>query len=412
MRFGLIGGKLGHSFSKEIHECMGLDYSLIELKDKDAVAEFCTHCDLQGFNVTIPYKETVMPYLHCIDEGAKAIGAVNTVAIRQGKMYGYNTDIIGIKYAIESAGIVIKDSVVMILGGSGGTALTAKYLAEQGGASRIIVVSRNGDYNYENCYNEQDTNVIINCTPVGMYPNVASSPVELKRFAKLQGVFDAVYNPLTTRLIAEARQLNLKCANGLSMLVSQAKFARDHFCGDKIDDNVISQIIKKLEKARDNIVLIGMPSSGKSSVGAMLATSLGKQFIDTDLLIEKREKCTIPEIFANHGEAYFRDIEAQVIAEVSKQFNCIISTGGGAILREENRLNLRQNGFVVHLKRDIDKLITEGRPLSKDKDAIVALWQARKDIYCKTGDCTVENNDILEKVVKGVMELYGKYSRY
>ncbi len=412
MRFGLIGGKLGHSFSKEIHEHMGLNYRLIELENERAVGEFCNNCDLQGFNVTIPYKETVMPYLHYIDAGAEAIGAVNTVAIRGGKMYGYNTDIIGIKYAIERAGIIIKNSVVMILGGNGGTALTAKYLAEQGGASKIIVVSRSGQYNYDNCYLQQDTNVIINCTPVGMYPNTAKSPIDLARFTKLQGVFDAVYNPLTTRLIAQARELNLCSANGLSMLVAQAKFARDHFCGNVIEDSIISEIISKLEKERDNIVLIGMPSSGKSSVGKALAKKLGKKFVDTDALIEQKAQCTIPEIFATKGEAYFRDLEAEVVEEASKQLNSIISTGGGAILREANRLNLKQNGFVALLIRDIDKLSTHGRPLSKDKKTLEKLWAERQDIYCSMCDCTITNNTDFESAVKEIVIEYGKYTRY
>ncbi len=412
MEFALIGRKLGHSFSKEIHQHMGLDYELVELKDAEAVGEFCTHCTLKGFNVTIPYKETVMPYLDYIDEGALAIGAVNTVAIRGGKKYGYNTDIIGIDFAMRTAGIVLKDAVVMILGGSGGTALTAKYLAEQKGASKVIVVSRSGEVNYSNCYDIIDTNVIINCTPVGMYPNVDNSPIDLKKFSALQGVFDAVYNPLTTRLIAEAKAMGLSAANGLSMLVSQAKFARDHFCGDVIKDDIIAEIIAKLEKERDNIVLIGMPSCGKSSVGAELAEKLGKRFVDTDALIAERAGCTIPEIFSTHGEAYFRDIESTIIAEVSAEFNCIISTGGGAILREFNRKHLRQNGFVVHLTRGIEKLSTAGRPLSKNAEAIKKLWAQRKDIYRETCDCIVNNNGELNDTVWDVITAYGAHTRY
>lgn len=404
-KYCIIGKKLGHTLSPQIHGEFGLHYCVRELADKKALEAFLKSHEFSGFNITIPYKQTVIPYLYKVDGLAKEIGAVNTVVDIDGKLYGYNTDILGLKYALNKAGIKLKNKNVMILG-SGGASKTAQYLCKSEGANEIMVVSRKGEINYENCYTYTDTEVIINTTPVGMYPDNYSKPLNLEKFRNLEGVYDLIYNPLTTVLVQEAKAKGIKTDNGLSMLVAQAKYARDIFSNDTLDDGIISEITKNLTKNLKNIVLIGMPSSGKTCIGREVAKILDREFIDTDEEIEKKVNMSIPEIFDKYGEDAFRKLEKEVVAEVSKEFNKVIATGGGAVLSEQNRIALHGNGTVFLIERDLKCLSLAGRPLSKDYETLCKMWEYRSPVYRSTADYTLYNSDSIESAVQGIVKIF------
>ena len=405
----LIGKKLGHSFSKIIHEKMGYEYDLVELKEEE-VKDFVLSRKYKGFNVTIPYKKTVMPYLDFIDEEAKAIGSVNTIIEKDGKLCGYNTDIYGMEYAFKYASIEIKDKKVIILG-SGGTFETANYLAHKWGAKEVVRISRSGEDNYENISKHYDANIVINTTPVGMYPNNQDCLIDLKNFKNLEGFFDAIYNPLNTNMLLAAQEIlkGTRCSNGLRMLVAQAKKARDLYFNTKMDDNIIEKILEGINMSKINIVLMGMPGSGKSSVGNALARKMGRPFIDTDEVIIEREGLHTSKIIEQKGEAYFRDRETEVVMEVAKLQGYVIATGGGVVLREENMKALKQNGIVVFLDRNILNLSKDGRPLSQGKDALQKLYKERIDLYTKYADITADSNIPVEGVADSIVsDLWGK----
>lgn len=407
--YGLIGKKLGHSFSKIIHEQMGYGYDLVELREEE-VKDFVLSRKYKGFNVTIPYKKTVMPYLDFIDEEAKAIGSVNTIIEKDGKLCGYNTDIYGMEYAFKYANIDIKDKKVIILG-SGGTYETANYLAHKWGAKEVVRISRSGEDNYENISKHYDANIVINTTPVGMYPNNQDCLIDLKNFKNLEGFFDAIYNPLNTNMLLDAKQIlgNTRCSNGLRMLVAQAKKARDLYFNTKMDDNIIEKILEGINMSKINIVLMGMPGSGKSTVGNALARKLGRPFIDTDEVIIEREGLHTSKIIEQKGEPYFRDRETEVVMEVSKLQGYVIATGGGVVLREENMKALKQNGIVVFLDRNILNLSKDGRPLSQGEDALQKLYKERIDLYTKYADITADSNIPVEGVADSIVsDLWGK----
>jgi len=407
--YGLIGKKLGHSFSKIIHEQMGYGYDLVELREEE-VKDFVLSRKYKGFNVTIPYKKTVMPYLDFIDEEAKAIGSVNTIIEKDGKLCGYNTDIYGMEYAFKYANIDIKDKKVIILG-SGGTYETANYLAHKWGAREIVRISRTGEDNYENISKHYDANIVINTTPVGMYPNNQDCLIDLKNFKNLEGFFDAIYNPLNTNMLLDAKQIleGTRCSNGLRMLVAQAKKARDLYFNTKMDDNIIEKILEGINMSKINIVLMGMPGSGKSTVGNALARKLGRPFIDTDEVIIEREGLHTSKIIEQKGESYFRDRETEVVMEVSKLQGYVIATGGGVVLREENMKALKQNGIVVFLDRNILNLSKDGRPLSQGEDALQKLYKERIDLYTKYADITADSNIPVEGVADSIVsDLWGK----
>ena len=393
MDYGLIGEKLGHSYSKLIHEKFGFyTYELKEIP-RDELDAFMRAKDFKGINVTIPYKQDVIKYLDYIDDKARAIGAVNTVVNKDGKLYGYNTDYFGLKTLLDSNEFDLKNKKVLILG-TGGTSKTAYAVCEDSGASFLCKVSRSakdGALSYEDVYEKHsDASYIVNTTPAGMYPNLDGMPIDLKRFTNLEGVADVIYNPLRTRLIEEAEELEIKNCSGLRMLVYQAVAACEFFIGKKPNDNVSESIISQLVKENENIVLTGMPGSGKSTIGQLISKELNKEFIDTDALIVKREKREISDIFAKDGEAYFRDVEAEVIKEVSLKKNCIISTGGGAILRDENVRNLAANGKIYFLDRKPEDLIpTDDRPLANEKSKIMKLYEDRLPIYQSTCDVII-----------------------
>ncbi len=408
MEYGLIGERLGHSYSKLIHEKFGFyGYELKEIP-KDGLDAFMKAKDFKGINVTIPYKQDVIPYLDFIDDKAKAIGAVNTVVNRDGKLYGYNTDYFGLKNLLDTNGFDLKNKKVLILG-TGGTSKTAYAVCEDSGASFLCKGSRSakdGAITYEEAYEKHsDAAYIINTTPAGMYPNLEGKAVELNSFKNLEGVADVIYNPLRTRLIEDAEELGINCCSGLRMLVYQAVAACEFFIGKKPEDAVSEAIIRELTKDIENVVLTGMPGSGKSTIGRLLSKKLGKEFVDTDALIVEKEKREISDIFAKDGEAYFRKVESEVVKEVSLMKNCSISTGGGAILNKENVKNLAGNGKIFFLDRKPDDLVpTDDRPLANEKSKIMKLYEERLPIYQATCDETIHVEAGIEETVNAVLE--------
>lgn len=413
MNYGLIGEKLGHSFSAEIHGALG-DYGY-ELKEipRDELDAFMKSAPFKGINVTIPYKETVMPYLAHIDEGAAAIGAVNTVVNRGGRLYGYNTDFVGMKALLCRIGIAPKGKKTLILG-TGGTAKTATAVVKALGGTVVYKVSRSGAdgaLTYEEAYvSHSDASYIINTTPVGMYPKIDGCPVDLDRFSRLEGVADAVYNPLRTVLVQSAKERGIAAEGGLFMLVAQAVAASEYFLDTVYDAAVTDKIYKRLLKNKENIVLIGMPSSGKSTVAGLLAERLDKTPVDTDTVVEETAGKTIPDIFEAEGEAAFRDMESNAVKAVSRDGGRIIATGGGAVLRAENVRALKQNGRLYFLDRPLPLLLpTDGRPLSRDADALKKRYNERYGIYTACADCRVENSGTAEMAADMIIkEFFGE----
>lgn len=409
MEYGLIGEKLGHSFSPDIHNSFcNYKYELCPLK-KEELESFLVKKNFKGLNVTIPYKQNVIPYCNFLSDEAKEIGAVNTIVNKDGKLYGYNTDIYGFIFMASLCGVSFQNKKVLILG-SGGTSLMAKYAANKLGASNIFIVSRNGSINYSNVYNFSDAEIIINTTPVGMYPNNGGRVIDLNKFPKCSGVLDVVFNPLSTYLIQEAKQLGIPCSGGLPMLVAQAKRAAELFTDNDISDSKTTQVISKMKKKFSNVVLIGMPGSGKTTAGSVVAEKLGFRFVDTDHVVENQKGCKISEIFAAEGETSFRSLEKDAVADAGKQCSCVIATGGGVVLNPENMFALRQNGIVFFLERDLTKLAREGRPLSKDDKHIEELYKIRLPLYKKYADKIIDDDTIeivQDKIVEGFNEIIG-----
>ena len=393
-QYGCIGKKLTHSFSKEIHAKLAdYPYDLIELTE-DEIAPFFEKKNFSAVNVTIPYKQTVIPYLDTISEVARRIGAVNTVVNKDGKLYGYNTDYYGMKALIERVGIDLQGKKVLILG-TGGTSKTARVLAADLGADRILTVSRRKTQEhitYEEAVSAHtDADVIINTTPSGMYPDCESKPIDIAPFTKLSGVIDVVYNPLRTNLIQDAKQRGIKAEGGLYMLVMQAVVAVERFLDITIDKAVADRVFASIYGAKENIVLTGMPGSGKSTVGKLLNIA-DFALLDTDAEIERRCGCSIKAYIHKNGEACFRDLEAEVIRDAASQGGRIISTGGGAVLREENIRNLKRNGRIFFLNAEISRLqATDSRPLSDTREKLERLYTERMPVYTKTADVIVPN---------------------
>jgi len=393
MTYGCIGEHLSHSFSKEIHNKIESYEYIIREVPRDELDAFMTAREFTAINVTIPYKQDVIPYLFAISDMAKAIGAVNTIVNRDGKLYGYNTDFFGMRACITGAGISLAGKKVLILG-TGGTSRTAQAVAQAMDAGEVIVVSRtekNGVITYEQaCREHGDAGVILNTTPVGMYPNPGTAPIDINYFPSLSGVFDAIYNPLSSRLIMDAQKKGIPAVGGLYMLVAQAVFAAEKFTGKTYADTVIEETYREIFSSKQNIVLTGMPASGKTTVGKVLAKKTGRAFVDTDAEIVKKYGMEIPEIFEKYGEAGFRDRESAVIAEVGKNSALVLATGGGAVLRDENMDNLRQNGRIYFLDRPLDKLLpTPDRPTANSADAIRKRYAERYDRYCSTADVII-----------------------
>lgn len=394
MEYGLIGERLGHSFSPELHaRLFGYKYELCELK-KDELDAFMKKKDFKAINVTIPYKEAVIPYLDEISERAKKTGAVNTVINRNGRLYGDNTDFLGLLALINRVCPDMKGKKVLVLG-TGGTSKTARAVCEHLGASLIYTVSRsrkNDCITYEEAKNlHNDAEVVINTTPVGMFPNAGVTPIELSDFPSLICVVDAIYNPLRTELVLSARKRGIPVVGGLYMLVCQGAFAGEEFTGERLEDGKADEVFKSLFKEKENIVLVGMPSSGKSTVGKILSAETGKIFIDTDEEIVKRTGKEISDIFKENGEAYFRSLESEIIKDLSLKEGAVIATGGGAILNERNIELLRENGRVYFLDRPLDLLITTSdRPLSSNRSDLKKRYNERYSLYCARCDKRID----------------------
>lgn len=406
-KYGCIGKKLTHSFSKEIHgKLADYHYELIELTEEE-ITPFFEKKEFAAINVTIPYKQTVIPFLDCISDIASKIGAVNTIVNKDGKLYGYNTDYYGMKALIEKIGVSLSGKKVLILG-TGGTSKTARVLATDLGAAKILNVSRRKSdecVTYEEVLETHlDANVIINTTPSGMYPECQTKPIDIARFTQLEGVVDAVYNPLCTNLILDAKEKNIKAEGGLYMLVMQAVVAVEKFLDTKIETEVADRVFADILSAKENIVLTGMPGSGKSTVGKLIDVE-GFKFVDTDAEIEKRCGCTIKELIDTKGEKYFRDLESEVIRDVSLEGGKIISTGGGAILRPENVRYLKRNGKLYFIDADINRLReTSNRPLSDTYEKLKKLYDERIDIYNKTADVIVPDMETAKKEAEYIMQ--------
>lgn len=411
MEYGCIGRKLGHSFSKIIHnELCDYTYELKELEPKE-LKSFFTQKDFKAINVTIPYKTDVIPYLDEISQVARDIGAVNTIVNRGGRLFGYNTDFYGMRALIHRAGINPHGKKCAVLG-TGGTSKTATALLKSMGAKQILTVSRSekdGVITYDTFKeNHSDTEVIINTTPCGMFPDIDSVAIDLDGFTKLEGVIDAVYNPLRSKLISQALDQGLKAEGGLYMLVAQAVFAAEHFIDREFDKKEIDRVFNKLFLQKQNIVLIGMPGCGKSTLGKYLAEYYNTELIDSDNEIVKLAG-PIPEIFAKQGEDAFRDIESQVIRGLSAKNGLVIATGGGVIKREQNIKYLKQNGCVIFIDRPFDALQTgHGRPLSPDVDKLKALYDERMPIYNAVCDIKVNADGTIKENVQRIIEKYNE----
>ena len=417
MKYGLIGEHLGHSFSKqiqtriaEIENVKDYDYQLVEL-DKEEFKEFMEKKDFKGINVTIPYKKDVIPYLDEMDESAKAIGAVNTIINVDGKLKGYNTDFGGFLYMVKAHNVHMEGKKVLIIG-NGGACAAVKAVCKHENAKDIVIVSRSanrGAISYNEMYTSHlDADIVVNTSPVGMFPNIVNAPIDVSWFHKLECVLDVVYNPILTRLCFEAQEADIKRVIGLEMLIAQAKYTFEIFENISFDDSIIDEIKKEMLKDRCNIVLIGMPSAGKTTIGKMLEEKLGKEFFDLDDMIIAKAGKSIPEIFQESGEAGFRAIETEVAIEASKMNNKIIATGGGVVKHKVNMDFLRLNGITIFIDRDIDKLISSdpNRPLSSSKQALQQMYKERYPLYQKYATYVAVNNANIDETVDDIVNTY------
>ena len=402
MKCGLLGRKLGHSYSPQIHSFLGdYLYTLFE-KEPEEIEDFLKNGDFTGINVTIPYKKDVIPYLDALSPTAVKMGAVNTIVRRSdGTLFGHNTDYFGFASMVERSGLDVKGKKVLVLG-SGGASNTVVAVLKELGAT-VIIVSRSGENNYANLHLHADAAVIVNTTPVGMYPNTGISPVSLELFPKLEGVLDVVYNPARTQLLLDAEKRGLPCENGLWMLVAQAKEAAEYFTGSPISDSSIAAIHRRLSAQMQNIVLIGMPGCGKSTIASLLSGKLHRKVVDADAEIIRLAGKTIPEIFAQDGEEVFRGWETKALEALGKQSGLIIATGGGCVTKDRNYPLLHQNGQLFWLKRSLDILPTDGRPLSQSNN-LTDMYTVRKPLYERFADCTVDNNASPEQTVAAIID--------
>lgn len=409
MEYGLIGEKLSHSFSKTVHkELFDYNYELKEIAPQN-LDSFMKKADFKAINVTIPYKQSVISYLDEIDETAKKTGAVNTVVNKNGKLFGYNTDYFGLRDLIVNAGISLSAKKVLILG-SGGTSLTAKTVAEDMGAKELYRVSRTGKgglITYEEVLKSHiDADIIINTTPCGMYPNTSEMPIDIDKFTNISGVVDAVYNPINSLLVVKAKEKGIKATGGLYMLIAQAVYAAEKFTESAVPNDTVKKIYNKIFNQKCNLVLIGMPGCGKTTIGKILAKKMSKSFIDCDEEIIKITGKTIPKIFEEYGEAYFRDLESKVISEKSKLQSCVIATGGGAVLREKNIEMLKQNGRVIFLDRPLEKLtVTDDRPLSANRELLQKRYNERYEVYLSAADDRIFSAGEIEETLSKAEEV-------
>ena len=403
MRCGLLGKKLGHSYSPQIHSYLAdYAYDLLE-KMPEELEVLLKQGDFAGLNVTMPYKKAVIPYLDELSERAAELGAVNTIVCRKdGTLIGHNTDYFGFQSMLDRSGLQVGDKKVLVLGNGGASATAVAVLKKQN--ANVVVISRNGNNNYSNLQMHSDAAVIVNTTPVGMYPNVGVVPVDLSLFPQLEGVLDVVYNPARTQLILDAENRGLITENGLWMLVAQAKESAEWFTGAMISHNKIAEIHRILRKQMENVVLVGMPGCGKSTIGKLLAQHMNKRFVDADEEIEIQAKMSIPEIFAVSGEAGFRKWETKILSELGKESGLVIATGGGCITGKQNYPILHQNGRIIWIRRDISKLPIDGRPLSQANN-LEEMYRIRKPLYEAFADLAIDNNGSCEQTVAQILKM-------
>ena len=400
-KYGLLGEKLGHSFSPQIHrQLFGYPYELKEVPP-EKLEEFLNTTDLAGFNVTIPYKQAVMPFCFEISPRAAAIGSVNTM-VRQpdGSWFGDNTDYFGFVYTVRKSGVDPAGKKALVLGSGGASKTVCAALKDLGAG--VTVISRYGPDNYENLNRHADAAIIVNTTPLGMYPNNGTAPVDLTRFPKAELVLDLIYNPARTALLLQAEKLGIPAFGGLSMLVAQAKKAGEIFTGEDPGDEVMEPVLKSIAGQTLNLVLIGMPGCGKSTIGQILAKRTGRTFTDLDEEIEKKAGVPIPVIFTSKGETYFRQLETAVLAEISKESGRVIATGGGIVTRPENRNLLRQNSRLIFLERELDRLPVDGRPVSQSR-RLEDLLAQRLPAYESWNDLKIDNNGDPEETIRQIL---------
>ena len=402
LRCGLLGETLGHSYSPMIHHELGeYDYRLFEVSKEDLDAFLCSD-RWDGLNVTIPYKKAVVPYCVELSEAAAKLQSVNTLVRRpDGTLYGDNTDLFGFLYMVRSSGIDPAGKKALVLG-SGGASVTVKAALEQLGAD-VTVISRSGPDDYDHLDRHADAQIIANTTPVGMYPHNGAAAVDLRRFSRCEGVLDIVYNPARTALLLQAEELGIPHAGGLSMLVAQAKRSSEQFTGTAIGDEALARVERAVNQRLRNIILIGMPGSGKSTVAAALGAELGREVLEADDLIAQRTGMSIPDIFARYGEARFRELETEVLADCGKRSGIILSTGGGCVTRPENYPLLHQNGTIFCLTRPLSLLPTEGRPISQSTD-LARLYEQRKPLYEQFADVVISNDGPLADTLNTIKE--------
>ena len=402
MEFGLLGEHLGHSFSPAIHRQLGgYDYQLVELSP-DQVGPFLQKGNFRGLNVTIPYKKTVMAYCRELSPAAERIGSVNTIVRRpDGTLYGDNTDYDGFRYLLQSAWAQVRGKKVLVLG-SGGASLTVRAVLADLEAGSVVTISRSGPDHYGNLERHRDAEFLINTTPVGMYPNTGIAPVDLDQFPRCTGVFDLIYNPAKTQLLLEGERRGLLWSNGLGMLVAQAKAAAERFLNRPLPEDQVAEITTSMEKQTRNLLLIGMPGCGKTTVGRELARRLQRPLEDLDQRIVESSGHSIPELFAREGEEGFRAWEHRVLCETAKESGRVIACGGGIVTRRENWDPMRQNSTVLYLRRDLDLLPTSGRPMSQ-ANPVETLYRQRAPLYERLADLTVDNRRTPEETAQEII---------
>ncbi len=402
---GLLGEKLSHSYSPKIHARFGTyAYSLFEVAPC-ALSSFLQTADFDGLNVTIPYKKAVVPHLDEVSPTAARLGSVNTIVRREdGTLWGHNTDYFGFSYMLKRIGVSVKGKKALVFG-SGGASVTVCAVLSDAGAREVRVISRRGEDNYENLARHYDAEVLVNTTPLGMYPHTGEAPVRLAPFTNCALVLDVIYNPSKTALLLEAEKLGIPHLGGLSMLVAQGAESAEYFGGAPLAEGILEETIRALETTQKNLILIGMPGSGKTTVGQQLALKMGRKFIDADDAVRERAGMSIPEIFAQFGEEEFRKRETEVLAQLGKESGLVIATGGGAVTREENYPLLHQNGVILYLRRALALLPTDGRPLSQKGD-LRELYARRAPLYARFADAEVENEGTLLEVTERVIKAY------
>lgn len=411
MRCGLLGRKLGHSFSPQIHSMLAdYSYDLFEVEPEN-LAAFMNGNSFDAINVTIPYKKDVMPFCTELTDTAREIGSVNTIVKRaDGTLLGDNTDAAGFTAMLNKLNVSPAGKKCLVLG-SGGASLTAVYVLTKLGASEVIVISRNGENNYNNINKHFDAAIIVNATPVGMYPNNGVSPLSLDGFDHLEACADMIYNPGKTRFLLDAEAKGVPCIGGLYMLVEQARAASERFTNRTIDPALTLDVYHRLFAQTQNIILIGMPGSGKSTMGRILQEETGRPLIDADTEFVRIHGMSIPEYFETHTEAEFRDAETEVLKDIAKQSGSIISTGGGVIVRPGNRDLLRQNGKVIFIRRDINLLPTNGRPISQ-ANKLEDLYRVRLPLYRMFADAEIDNNSVPKEAAMKILEAFYENSNH